>query len=74
MLPIFKSKALIHQSKANLNEKVLFGKVPKHQKNVFFIFELESRIPCFILIYDLLSNKFNAIVSFRIGVFNFNSK
>ena len=30
MRPIFKSKQLIYQSKANLNEKILFGKITHH--------------------------------------------
>ena len=30
MRPIFKSEFLIYQSKANLDEKILFGKVTHH--------------------------------------------
>ena len=29
MLPIFKNKMLIYQSKANLDEKILFGKITR---------------------------------------------
>ena len=30
MLPIFKTKILIYQSMANLDEKILFGKITHH--------------------------------------------
>ena len=35
MWPIFKTEILIYQSKANLNEKILFGKITYHMdKNI----------------------------------------
>ena len=50
MWPVFKTKMLIHQSKVNANEKILFVKITH---------------PFWSIIYVTLKFKFNAIVSFR---------
>ena len=69
MWPLFKTEMLIYQSKANLDEKILFGKLTHHlrsnnQKNPCKGFAWESKIPRSILVFDLCSIEVY-VVSFR---------
>ena len=48
---IFKTNLLIYQSKADLDEKIVFCKIIR--KNACKGFVWESRIPCSILVHDL---------------------
>ena len=50
---IFKTEVLIYQSKAKLDEKVLFGKITHHLDPGKF----GTRIPHSIVVHDLLAIK-----------------
>ena len=74
VLPISKNKMLIHQSKANLDEKILSGRIIhlqdltiENRNNAYKVFEYERGIhlPFWTMIYLALKRKFNTIVSFR---------
>ena len=59
MWRIHKSKLLIFQSKANLDEKILFGKITRHLDPEIRKMPVKAyyrtRIPHSILVYDLLA-------------------
>ena len=57
MRPIFKSEMLIYLSKANLDEKILFGKVTHHLDPEIrkMLVSLGARIPHSVLVCDLLA-------------------
>ena len=56
---IFKTNMLTYQSKANLNEKIVFGKITHHLyseiRKCWKEHVLGSRMPHSILVYDLLT-------------------
>ena len=57
MRPILKTRMLIYQSKAYLDEKILFGKINLHLDPEIrkMLANLGTRFPHSILIYDLLA-------------------
>ena len=59
MQPIFKTKMFIYQSKANLDEKILFGKISDHLdpkiRKALVSACLGTMIPHSILVYNLLA-------------------
>ena len=66
MRPIFKTEMLIYQSKANLDEKILFAKITRHLDPEIRKMLIRSMLgdkgfhnPCWSIIYLLLQSKFN---------------
>ena len=53
---MFKTELLIYQPKANLDEKILFGKITQHLDPEIMNM-LVKRIPHSILVHDLLANE-----------------
>ena len=72
---IIQTKMLIFTSKANLDEKTLFGKITHHldqeiRKKAY----LESRIPNSILIHDVLAFEIKALSLKLTRALNLNFK